>query len=253
MDDLRSHGRMRLHVLVTRELIRRIASGAMAPGTLLPTEAELCHEFKVSRAVIRETMRVLVEKGLVDVRQGKGTFVAPMDRWDHLDPMILEERLRAGCVSTAVEEMLEVRRLVEVQMAGLAALRADPDDIQRLTDLVREMSRCLDDPERYSQLDNLFHETIGAASKNAMLARMTAPVYHLLRVGRRLTNRLVTDHGASQVGHHAIAAAIAQHDREAAQKAMADHIALFEHDIRHSLVEQLPKLSHDDFRVLQQS
>src|SRR5579884_3590911 len=222
VDDLRSRGRMRLHVLVTRELIRRIASGVLAPGTLLPTETELCQEFHVSRSVIRETMRVLVEKGLVDVRQGKGTFVAPMDHWDHLDPMILEERLRAGRISDVVEEMLEVRRLVEVQMAGLAALRADPDDIQRLTDLVREMSRCLDDPERYSQLDNLFHETIGAASKNAMLARMTAPVYHLLRVGRRLTNRLVTDHGASQVGHHAIATAIAQHDREAAQKAMAD-------------------------------
>lgn len=253
MDDLRLRGRTRLHVLVTRELIRRLASGAIAPGTLLPTETELCQEFQVSRSVIRETMRVLVEKGLVDVRQGKGTFVAPLDRWDHLDPMILEERLRAGRVSDVVEELLEVRRLVEVQMAGLAALRADSDDIRRLTDLVKEMSRCLDDPERYSQLDNLFHEAIGATSKNAMLARMTAPLYHLLRVGRRLTNRLVTDHAASQAGHQAIATAIAQHDREAAQKAMADHIALFEHDIRHSLVEQLPKLSHDDFRVLQQS
>lgn len=241
MDDTAYRGPARLHVAVARELIRRITSGALLPGALLPTETELCQEFRVSRSVIRETMRILAEKGLVDVRQGKGTFVAPVDRWDQLDLVILEERIRTGRIGDVIEDLLEVRRLVEVQTVGLAALRADVADITRLRGLVSEMYRCIEDPGGYSQLDNAFHEAIGLAAKNDMLARLTTPIYLILRAGRSATNHAIGDRHTSQQGHEAIVGAIAQHDPEQAQRAMADHIALFEHDIRLALVDQSPK------------
>ena len=69
----------RLHQLVVRDLIERIGGGELAPGALLPTEPELCQLFEVSRSVVRDAVRVLAEKGLVDVRPGRGTTVRPVD------------------------------------------------------------------------------------------------------------------------------------------------------------------------------
>src|SRR5438093_12213297 len=103
----------RLHQLVVRDLIERIGGGELAPGALLPTEPELCQLFEVSRSVVRDAVRVLAEKGLVDVRPGRGTTVRPVDDWDLLDPVVLDACLRSGRFELILDEVPELRTVVE--------------------------------------------------------------------------------------------------------------------------------------------
>jgi DNA-binding transcriptional regulator YhcF (GntR family) len=96
----------RLHQRVVEELLRQIVSGALPPGTTLPSEPELARQFGVSRIVIREAIRILVEKGLITVRHGSGMWVQSIEQWNHLDPMVLLEksaraRTRAGSVNSS--------------------------------------------------------------------------------------------------------------------------------------------------------
>ncbi|HEV8636407.1 MAG TPA: FadR/GntR family transcriptional regulator [Chloroflexota bacterium] len=225
----------RLHQLVVRDLIERIGGGELAPGALLPTEPELCQLFEVSRSVVRDAVRVLAEKGLVDVRPGRGTTVTPVDHWDLLDPVVLDACLRSGRFELILDEVLELRTVVEVQVAGLAARKATPEELTELERLVAELAASVDDPERYSELDSAFHEALAAAVNNSLLLRVARPVFRILRAGRGMTNLLGLDLRPSQWGHEAIFAAVARRDPEGARRAMGEHIALFEESLRRGL------------------
>jgi DNA-binding FadR family transcriptional regulator len=118
-----------LHERVVQDLTVRVVSGEWPPGYLVPPESELCDLLGVSRTVIREGMRLLVDRGLMIVRKGKGTVVARRSQWDLLDPLILSEGLRVG-VADIARYVMEARHLLEPLVAGLAATRITPERLE---------------------------------------------------------------------------------------------------------------------------
>ena len=227
----------KLHEGVVQQIVTQIMSGAIEPSTSLPSEALLAQQFGVSRTVIREAVRLLVGKGLVAVKHGSGMQVQSQDQWKHLDPLILFERLRLGHDETLLHDLLELRRVVEVEVAALAALRHTPDEVQRLHTIVEEMRHVLDDAKAYTRLDIAFHETILVAARNRLLGQALRPASHALFMGRMISSQRPGGTADSERGHEEILAAIERGDQEQTRTAMRHHILQFENDIRTSLAE----------------
>ena len=230
----------RLHEQVVGDLTRQIASGALEPGAGLPTEVDLAQRFGVSRTVVREAVRVLVAKGLIVVRQGSGMSVAPPERWSALDPLVLFERVRARPNDRLLDDLLEVRRIVEVEAAALAAARGSSTELARLADIVDRMATLLDDADAYTEVDIAFHAAVLDTAGNTLLREMFKPVASMVGIGRLITARQQGRLVESHEGHEAICRAIAAHDAATAQAMMRRHIAQFEEDIRQSLTAWRP-------------
>jgi DNA-binding FadR family transcriptional regulator len=228
-----------LHQILVEQITRRIVSGELEPGAALPTEPVLSEQFGVSRTVVREAVRILVSKGLLEVRQGSGMRILPPDRWDYLDPLVLFEQVRSGRGEELLDEVLEVRRLLEVEAAGMAAERRTAEELDGLRECLQRMKGALDDPNEYTRLDIEFHDRILSASRNRLLREALRPVTDVLKAGRFITNRNAIRLGGraqkSQLGHEAVYGAIEQQDAEAAREAMRGHVRQFERDIRASL------------------
>jgi GntR family transcriptional repressor for pyruvate dehydrogenase complex len=225
----------RLHEAVVDQFVRQIVGGQLQPGALLPTEGVLAEQFGVSRTVLREAMRLLAAKGLVKVKHGSGVWVQPPDEWDRLDTRILFEQVQVSRDSRVLDDVLEVRRFVEVELAGLAALRRGPEDLTRLGEAIEGLRAKLAATLSMGDWDLEFHDRIYRAAKNPILRKTARPVTETLFSLRRLiTNRLALNIELSQRGHEAIYAAVAAGDDAAARSAMAEHVAQFETELRAS-------------------
>jgi GntR family transcriptional regulator, transcriptional repressor for pyruvate dehydrogenase complex len=220
-----------LHQGVVSQITRQIVSGQLGPGSLLPVEPELAERFGVSRTVIREAVRVLVSRGLVAVRHGSGMRVRPQSDWDNLDPSILFEQVRSGGRDQVLSEIVEVRRILEVAVAALAAERRSDEDLERMRSALRGMQETVRDPNAYTQLDIEFHERILAAARNRLLREALRPVNEVLAAGRYISVRVPGAAEKSLRGHEEIYAAIERGDAEAARDAMRSHVRQFESDI----------------------
>ena len=111
---------------VTAELVERIVRGVHPPGTPLPPEPALCETFSVSRTVVREAVKILQEKGLVQVRQGTGTMVTPPAMWNMLDELVLAATIAEDESLAILDDLVVTRRLLESDMANVAARLAGP-------------------------------------------------------------------------------------------------------------------------------
>src|SRR5687768_9250220 len=225
----------RLHEQVVQQLVQRIVSGEFSPGESLPTEPDIAHRFGVSRTVVREAVRVLVSKGLVAVRQGSGMWVQPADRWDHLDPLLIFEQVRGGGDDALLDELIETRRVLETEIAALAAQRRTAEDLRVLEAALDGMERSKEDAEEYTRQDIVFHDAILAAARNRLLREALRPVASALREGRFIAVRRAGVISRSLPSHRAIYAAIEAQDAEQAREAMRKHITQFEEDIRAGL------------------
>jgi DNA-binding FadR family transcriptional regulator len=130
---------------VTAELVGRIVRGVHPPGAPLPPEPALCETFGVSRTVIREAVKILQEKGLVQVRQGSGTTVTPPTRWNMLDELVLGATIEEDESLAVLDDLVVTRRLLESDMANVAARLATADAVDRLRALVDRMDELVDD------------------------------------------------------------------------------------------------------------
>ncbi|MCX7622323.1 MAG: FadR family transcriptional regulator [Thermomicrobium sp.] len=214
----------RLHQRVVEELLKQIVGGALPPGTTLPSEPELARQFGVSRIVIREAIRILVEKGLVAVRHGSGMWVQPPEQWDQLDPMILLEQIRSQRDPRRLEELLELRSILEVAAAELATLRRTPEQVARLQDLLERMRAAVADPAAYGNLDQAFHQAIAEAAGNRLLGEARQPLGEVLATAWLLTGRAPERLARAQQEHEELYAAIAAGDPFAARQAMQRHL-----------------------------
>src|SRR5688572_13312915 len=151
---------------VAAELVVRIVRGVYAPGTPLPPEPALCQTFSVSRTVVREAVKMLQEKGLVQVRQGSGTTVTPPATWNMLDELILEASIETDEQLDVLDDLVVTRRLLESDMANVAARVATQDVVERLGRFVDEMDKLLNDHVAYADHDRAFHDVIMQASGN---------------------------------------------------------------------------------------
>src|ERR1700694_6346500 len=161
---------------VSRRLVVSILRGDLESGSQLPSENELARQFNVSRPVVREAVKEVEMLGLVRRRQGRLTQIAPSDEWRHLAPELLAARTEAGAVEDLLLELLELRRMVELEAAALAARRASDDDLQSMLGYLRMMDAELDDFATFAQHDIAFHDAILTATGNNLLG----PLYKQL-------------------------------------------------------------------------
>jgi len=214
-----------LHGRVVHAIGRRIVSGDLQPGALLPAELEL----RASRTVVREAIKVLAAKGLVESRPKTGTRVRPRDAWNLLDPDVLawQQDGAAGAANDALlRKLTEVRRIIEPAAAELAAARADAREIAALEDAFRQMEQTAQlrdggtDVEGFVQADMRFHLAILKACRNDLLERMSRAVYSALLVSFRSTSRIPGRAKAALPKHRAILDAIRSRDPRRASASM---------------------------------
>ena len=236
----------RLHRQFMRVMLEEIASGDLEDAGRLPSEAELAERFSVSRGVIRECFRGLEERGVVTVRQGSGARVNPEAEWNVLDADVLAAMLRRGNAAAALFELLECRKVIEVEAAGLAALRSSGEDLARLSDALARMVAAAERVHRQRTAEDLFHaadiafhEAIFRAARNRALLRMVQPLQQTLINARRPLARPEKRFERALPEHKAILRGIASRDPQAARDAMRAHLETVEQYLR-TYAEQHP-------------
>jgi DNA-binding FadR family transcriptional regulator len=214
-----------LATAVTAELVERIVRGVHPPGSSLPPEPALCAAFSVSRTVVREAVKVLQEKGLVQVRQGTGTVVTPQVMWDMLDELVLGATIAEDDSLAILDDLVVTRRVLESDMANVAARLADEEAVDRLRVLVDRMDELVDDHVAYGEIDRAFHDAVMQASGNriarAVVRALESQVVNTARYTGR-TERALCE--ASNRGHRRVYERIAARDPEGATEAMFTHI-----------------------------
>lgn len=210
---------------VTAELVERIVRGVHQPGTPLPPEPILCQTFSVSRTVVREAVKILQEKGLVQIRQGTGTIVTPASMWDMLDELVLGATIAEDDTLAILDDLVVTRRVLESDMANVAARLADQETIDRLRVLVDRMDELVDDQVAYHEHDRAFHDVVMQASGNriarGVVRALESQVVNTARYMGRTERSLCV---ASNRGHRRIYERIAAHDPDGATQAMFTHI-----------------------------
>lgn len=178
---------------VAEVLGRRIVQATYKPGEILPAAEELLAEFSVSRTVLREAMKILDSKGLVETRQKLGTRVRGPKHWAMLDRDVLRWQVDAPQPNVElVRALVEVRRIVEPAASQLAAQRAASDEVAAMRQALDSMAKALelDDQEAYIEADMRFHNGILVASRNFLLLQMDAAMSSALRLTRDITTKV---------------------------------------------------------------
>lgn len=229
----------RLHERLMRVIIGDVAAGALAPGDWLPRETDLAQQFGVSRGVARECIRGLEERRLIAVTHGRGAVVRDEREWDVLNPEVLTALLPSSRGPELIRELLETRRLLEPEAAALAAERATPGDLTRLSEaLERMVASARRAPgnaaaeDLYHEADLAFHRAVLTATGSRPLRQITAPVERALAAARRPLARPGLRAERSLPEHRAILTAIAARDAAAAREAMRVHLVTVEAYLR---------------------
>jgi GntR family transcriptional repressor for pyruvate dehydrogenase complex len=220
---------VRLHDRVAAELRQRIIEGELKTGDRLPTENELSQQFGVSRNVIREAVRSLSRDGLLDVRQGSGTFVI-----DHTFEALSEVLRLAISVGTANElfvQIADVREIVEPGIAALAARSADANDIAQLRAEVALMDAAMDNVEQFISADHRFHMCIALAAKNKFIVKLLEPIVGVLFAQRSKAFYLDNSPAEAQAYHKRILACIENGDSPGARATMEAHLVRVREDL----------------------
>ena len=179
-DDQAPLPRARLAERVRGDLEERIVTGSLAAGDHLPAEAQMASRYGVSSRVIREALGALAARGLVEVQAGKGTVVRGVDSAALRD--FFQVAMRAD--SRGLWDLFELRKLVEVQVAELAARRATAADVEACSDALRRLEAARDTLEEYVIADVDFHQAVARASGNRMLVIVYAIAYLPILVHR---------------------------------------------------------------------
>lgn len=214
-----------------RELLEDIVAGDIEPGEMLPRELDLVERFDVSRGVVRECVRGLEERGVVRVKHGRGATVTEPAEWDVFDPDVLEALLGSPEGDALEAEVKECQRLLEIEAAGLAAQRAQDDDlaalsgaVARMADAAGQAARSSAAAGRYYDADLDFHRAVVQASGNRAIGRMSLPLHRALAVAAR--RRGDVSGSRRTIGEHQrILDAVATGDAEAARDAMSAHLS----------------------------
>lgn len=220
----------RRHREPMRDLLERIVSGEIPAGEMLPREVDLAEQYDVSRGVARECIRGLEERGAISVRHGKGATVCAAEHWNVLDAEVLAALFATGKAGALVADILECQRLLEVEAAGWAALRAAPADVEALDATLRELEaaseRAARSPiaaARQREARLALHRAVMRASGNRALPHMSEPLYRALATAGARAG--ATKGFAAELAEcRDVVRAIAEHDEDGARRAMDEHL-----------------------------
>ena len=221
-----------LSARVARIVGSRIVKGRWPAGTVLPNEAALSLEFGVSRTALREAIKLLAANGLVDVRRKTGTRVLPRTRWNVLDPNVLEWHFSGSGIPAGMEDLLELRRIVEPVAARLAASRHTGEDLLNIQSAYEGMRRATQRAEDSIAPDLEFHLSILDATHNLFLRPFGALIRTALTASFRLTNADLAAFRRSLPHHQSVLAAIRSRRPDAAERAMRTLLAATSRDVR---------------------
>ena len=218
---------------VLEALGRDICSGRVRPGQLLPPEAELCTRFGFSRIVIREAIKSLAAKGLLEVTRRLGTLVLEPTRWNLFDPDIIGWRAESAVFDATLQrDLMEMRRIIEPAAVRLAAMRASEEDRRNLRSAYMAMARAVAGKGDYVKADLEFHTIILSACGNQFVRQMQDAMAALLRVSFDVITKKPGGPAHSLPLHEAVCEAIERGDVEGAEKAALTLIASAEEDLR---------------------
>jgi DNA-binding FadR family transcriptional regulator len=231
---------------VIEALGQQIIGGKYKPGELLPREADLTEEYGVSRTSVREAMKVLSAKGLVEIRPKVGTRVRQQELWSVFDSDILRWYIAQGRRDEMMRDFVELRQILEPAAAKLAAGRATMTDLRRIERAHIDMVGSANDHAGYAASDVEFHMAVYGASHNALLQRfgsLVADFMHLSfdaqqRVREKAADVDFRDDAAS---HERVYRAINRGDAAAATEAMLEVVL----EGKSALIEALAQLSED--------
>src|ERR671936_244525 len=213
--------RSRIYEHIVDQIHALIREGRWEPGDQIPPERELAERFRVSRTSVRGALRALEMQGMIESRQGGGTFVRNADA-EALIPPLAAAILRG---QRELAEVLEVRELIEPGIARQAAARATPEHLRELERLLESQRDCIAKGEPFVDEDTAFHHTLARAADNRILLRLHNVILDVLRESRQSYLHVPDRPQMSVRGHEAILAAVRNHDPEAAGAAAVAHIS----------------------------
>jgi GntR family transcriptional regulator, transcriptional repressor for pyruvate dehydrogenase complex len=203
---------------IASRLIALIKERRLKAGDRLPPERELAASMGVSRSSLREALRALAMLGVTEMRQGDGTYLTSLEP----DALMRPVGLVLALSDSGLQELFEARKLVEPGLAALAAQRIE--DASEILDCAVRSGDTLKDAEAFMWNDIELHALIAKAADNAILCRLLDSIASMGIASRRRTGRLADVREQSAQDHVEIAAAIAQHDPQAASDAMLRHL-----------------------------
>lgn len=210
---------------VTQRVLDLIAGAALKPGDRLPSERDLGEQFGVSRTVVREALRSLAAKGVLDVRTGSGATVARINVERASEALRLYVQSSHGTGDgVTYEQINDVREMIETRVARLAAISASDEDIAELDAVHEEFCARADDPEMTSQLDVAFHREIAESVHNPLFLVMLDSIEPILLEIRRRVARVPGRAGRAITAHGLILQRIRERDPEGAEQAMIEHL-----------------------------
>lgn len=206
------------HALIVQQLGLKILSGEISENEKLPSEVDLCEEYKVSRPVFREAIRVLNAKGLTYSRPKIGTVVRPKEEWHLLDPDVLFWLIQTTPEHEFFKTLSTVRRVLEPELAYIAASTANEEDIERIKQAYEGMEKATT-VEEFIEPDIQFHLAIAKATHNDLLAYMSKMLVLPLQQSIQVTSLRPNLQGHSLPRHKAILTAIENKDPLSARHA----------------------------------
>ena len=226
--DLPTTSRPRVHRDVVETLAHRILSGGIKPGESLPNTQNLSSALGVSRSALREAIKVLSAKGMLDVRPRTGTRVLPRSSWNLMDPELLSW---SGPIldEDLVRSLLECRKLIEPGAAALAAQRATPVQLAEIEAALAQMDA--ETLEERVQADLNFHVAVLRASANLFLAQWGQTVSSVLLAAFRLSTGASHSYDVAFSAHRDVVEAIRRRDAAAADRSMRVVLSTMAHDL----------------------
>lgn len=210
---------------VVNAIIGAIVEGRYREGDALPGEVVLSQELDVSRLTVREGVKVLKERGILNVIQGRGTYVAPRAQWTDLATIIAVAVHESSARDVGLE-LTELRMIIEVGACGLAARKRTAADLDELEILLEHTSRAelTTSVERAAEADLAFHRRLLLASGNPFIPVILTPLSTALHSSRLLTTASAHAREAAYAHHRGILDAIRAGDEEEARRRMRDHM-----------------------------
>jgi GntR family transcriptional regulator, transcriptional repressor for pyruvate dehydrogenase complex len=211
----------RLYEQIVQQIEESIVKGALKPGDQLPSERELAQRFGVSRTAVREAVKALREKGLVEAFSGRGTFIT--DGTTQAVRQSLDLMVKIG-QQEGSNHLAEVRAILEPSIAALAATRIQEPELATMREAVSVMDRSSEDPDAYIEADLDFHLALAEGAANPLILSLLDSIVGLLREQRLRIFNVPGGPERGQTYHKRILNAVERHDADSAREAMRAHL-----------------------------
>jgi GntR family transcriptional regulator, transcriptional repressor for pyruvate dehydrogenase complex len=211
----------RLYEQIVQQIEESVLNGTLKPGDQLPAERDLAQRLGVSRTAVREAVKTLREKGLVEAYSGRGTFIT--NGTSQAARQSFDLMVKVGQHESS-PHLVELRLILEPGIAALAAQRVKDDNLATMREAVGVMDRSQEDPEAYIEADLDFHLALAEAAANPLILSLIDSIVGLLREQRIKIFNVEGGPQHGQYHHKRILAEVEQRDPETASKAMRAHL-----------------------------